>query len=168
MQIRQATPEDVEQLIAMHTRLEEHFKAANPDFWLPTPADVAGWADNYQRWIAEDDAVFLVAQDSVELAGFAVGEVLEREGGTPAVVGSIRLTYVRENRRGQGIGTALVERLLAFFESRGVQEVTTGYVVGNAEAERFWTGLGFHSIIITADAPARALRERIRDRQGDR
>jgi GNAT superfamily N-acetyltransferase len=168
MQIRQATPEDVEQLTAMHARLEEHFKAANPDFWPPTPADVAGWTDNYRRWIAEDDAVFLVAQDRVELAGFAVGEVLEREGGTPTVVGSIRLAYVREDRRNQGIGTALVDRLLAFFESRGVQEVTTAYVVGNAEGERFWTGFGFRGVILTVNASARALRERVRDRQGDR
>jgi GNAT superfamily N-acetyltransferase len=57
---------------------------------------------------------------------------------------------VRKECRKRGVGRRLVEELCGFFDSTGAEQVTLRYIVGNGEAESFWTELGFKPIIMTA------------------
>lgn len=49
------------------------------------------------------------------------------------------------------MGKSLVEKLLMFFDSKNVEDVTLRYVSGNKEAENFWKEAGFDPVIITAN-----------------
>ena len=162
--IREATPDDVDELAAMHGLLQEHMERANSRIWRLPPEAVAGRADVLRGFIEDESSVVYVAEEDGELVGFVTGTVSERDA-APSVVGSIGLVFVREGGRGEGIGTALMDTLLGFFESKGVGELTTRYVVGNREAERFWPALGFEALIITANAPLDVVRRQLDDRQ---
>jgi ribosomal protein S18 acetylase RimI-like enzyme len=63
--------------------------------------------------------------------------------------------------RRAGVGSRLVALLCRFFASEDVVDVTLRYVVGNEEAAKFWSALGFSPRIITAGTGREALERRL-------
>jgi hypothetical protein len=55
-----------------------------------------------------------------------------------------------------------VAELCRFFAAEGVADISLRYVVGNEEASRFWTALGFAPRIVTVGAELRAAEARLR------
>jgi GNAT superfamily N-acetyltransferase len=92
----------------------------------------------------------LVAEMNGEIVGFIHGKVTNRTDYSPKTVAHISTTYVLKKFRGTGVGTYLVKELCTFLRSEGVEQVTLRYIIGNREAERFWTRLGFKPLIMTA------------------
>jgi hypothetical protein len=54
-----------------------------------------------------------------------------------------------------------VALLCRFFASEDVEDITLRYVVGNEEADAFWSALGFSPRIITAGAQRVVLEHRV-------
>lgn len=50
---------------------------------------------------------------------------------------------LRIDRQGQGLGTALLKRLLETIEAAGFAEIQLGIVEGNPQSEHFWQKNGF-------------------------
>lgn len=73
----------------------------------------------------------------------------ERRG---RVVGVIDDVWVEPRHRRRGINRRIVQELLEFADSHGVQELVLEYALTNREAEAAWTRLGFSPIGVRASA----------------
>ena len=160
--IRRARREDVPALVRLIARLDEHVQRSNPRLWRPH----ADRLKALESQLACDTARVFVAEVGGEAIGCVEGHVEVVAGGGPRVRGFISRAVVAEGWRRRGTGTALVAALLAFFEAEGVEDISLRYVVGNDEAERFWQGLGFEPVIVTANQRPAALRQSLRRHTG--
>ena len=161
MKVRTATDRDKTALADLLGLLQEHLVQANPALWRSDLTDCAARASAVVQLLDADDTRVFVAEDQSQLVGCAVARVAVRPAGRPRVVGHILWAFVREVWRRQGVGTALVAQMLAFFESKGVEDISLRYVVGNREAERFWRRLGFAPVIQTANQTPERLRRNL-------
>lgn len=109
----------------------------------------------------DSNSCIVVAEMSGEVIGFAHGEVLHRTDYLPESVGTISTIYVTKSFRRRGVGKRLVEKLCQFFIKKKVEQVTLRYIIGNIEAEGFWSRLRFVPIITTASAHPEELKERL-------
>ena len=91
----------------------------------------------------------------------AIGRIERRPDRVPAASGHIRRVFVREDRRGGGIGRELVKVLCRFFAGHGVTGVSLHYMVNNAAGEQFWARLGFHPFLMMAKATLADLTENL-------
>ncbi len=144
--------------------LQDHLPHANPRLWRDGPNQASNRARVYQECLHSDSASAFVAEERGKLIGSIAGRIETRPDGQPGVVGYILLAYVREEWRNRGVGSALVEAVLNFFETNGVEDIGLRYVVGNREAERFWHGLGFEPLLCIANAQPAEVRRRLRKR----
>lgn len=74
-----------------------------------------------------------------------VGVFMERE------YGEISDVYVREPERRRGIGTALVQEALRWFEARRIGRVHLQTDTRNQLGVEFWTHLGFRTTAYSMD-----------------
>jgi len=91
---------------------------------------------------------FWVAEDKGRIVGFAYGyfrdvpdQVLEKWGATK--VGQVGLMAVEAGRRREGIGEALLQRLLGAFEKAGADLVLLDCPSEAVEAKRLYDKTGF-------------------------
>lgn len=103
----------------------------------------------------------LLAEAGGEVVGFAQGEVASRSDYSPRTVGHISLLFVVKRFRRRGIGRHLMKELHKFYRSKKARHLTVRYIVGNKEAEGFWTQLGFEPIISTNAIHLKELESRI-------
>ena len=54
---------------------------------------------------------------------------------------------LREDRRGMGLGTALLHHVMDVLEARGIRELTVGVEDDNPKARRLYTRAGFDRVI---------------------
>jgi len=157
MNIREAVEGDLDGLVALLEQLDEHVAGSNPRLW---PAE-GRRREALLKTLRDDAACVLVAEADGELIGYMAGRVGRWESGPPHVIGHLLWAFVCEEWRSRGAGRALVDRLLGFFESRGVEDITLRYVIGNAHAERFWAMLGFTPLICIANVRPEELRDKL-------
>lgn len=120
--IRKLTEEDVEPLSAIESA----------SFSMP-------WsAEDFAALLTRDYCVYYVAEVDGEVAGCCGMTNICNEGNIDNVV-------VAEKFRGQGIATALLERLLKEGDSLGVTAYTLEVRVSNASAIHVYEKLGFVS-----------------------
>lgn len=120
--IRKLTEEDVESLSAIESA----------SFSMP-------WsAEDFAALLTRDYCVYYVAEVDGEVAGCCGMTNICNEGNIDNVV-------VAEKFRGQGIATALLERLLEEGDSLGVTAYTLEVRVSNASAIHVYEKLGFVS-----------------------
>ena len=162
MTIRRARESDLGDLVAHHRLLREHLESANPRLWAPPPERSTRSRALYDECLRSDSAVVFVADQDGRIMGSITARVDERLGTGPKVVGHIQAAFVLKEWRGRGVGAALVGAVLDFFESKGAEDISLRYVVGNQEGERFWRGLGFEPLLCTANARPDELRRRLR------
>ncbi len=149
--VRPAHEDDIPDLIALRLALQAHLEASNPHIYRMSAEGRARAELQLRELLQSDDALLLVAETAAgRLGGMVTGEVKRYPHMEPALIATIGVMYVTPEWREQGVGTALVTKMLAFFHEKGAEEISLRYVIGNAEAERFWTGLGFEPRIITA------------------
>jgi len=109
---------------------------------MPIPAEDG--AERYAariRWSVDDNHVqTFVAEDEGKLVGYVFGTVVdllpetfkdERAG----ILGDI---YVAADKRGTGVGTALVQAMKDWFKLRGVSHYELHVAAMNKQGIRFW------------------------------
>ncbi len=124
MEIRPARLDDLSQIQAIYA----HHVLHGAGTFEEEPPDVAEMTARFERGTARGFA-WLVAEDAERILGFAYyGPFRERAAYRHTVEDSI---YVREDVRGQGVGKALVARLLDGAERAGYRQMIA--VIGDSE-----------------------------------
>jgi ribosomal protein S18 acetylase RimI-like enzyme len=143
--IREARPEDMEELVALAPLLADHQTLA-PVFG---PGRVDWDEEDLRRKIAEDVAAgnLLVAEREGSLAGCIYMDVREAELHRPR---SAFLAWAATSPevRGGGLGVALTQASLAWARSRGFDVIATDWRVTNLLASRFWPARGFRATFL--------------------
>jgi ribosomal protein S18 acetylase RimI-like enzyme len=162
-EIRPATQADMDALVTMRLRLQDHMAHANPGLLPMSAQGHAALPDRYREALAEATVHVLVVQarDAEELVGMAVGRIVVREDFVPSHMGRLDDVWVEPSYRRRGICRALVQQLLGFFERCGVQSLVLEYAVGNAEAEHTWRHLGFRPVLTLAHADLGEVKQRL-------
>jgi ribosomal protein S18 acetylase RimI-like enzyme len=102
------------------------------------------WRAVYRRYgeaAATPGAQFLVAEAGGEVVGFIIGEVRDWEFGAPPC-GWVFAIDVRPDARQSGIGTRLLESILAGFRRAGVRKVRTMLASDNTLILSFFRSQG--------------------------
>jgi GNAT superfamily N-acetyltransferase len=143
--IRTATPADLDLLTDLSLRFFDDLKAAVADeFWegAEPRADLA--RGDFEAAFAKKGLV-LIAALAGETAGYLYGRVepaYVRESPIESM-GYISHCFVREEARGQGVASALVQAAEAWFRDRGIDFVELRYRLANRMAAAVWEKLGY-------------------------
>ncbi|MFE4966222.1 GNAT family N-acetyltransferase [Streptomyces sp. NPDC056660] len=133
--IRPARPDDTEAVRAIRNHAIEHSTA----LWTETPQSPAEGAAWLAVHLARGSA--FVAEVAGEVAGFAVyGPWRELDGYRHTVEDSV---YVREDRHGLGIGSALLGALITAARAAGHHVVIAGIEAENTASVRLHQRFGF-------------------------
>jgi GNAT superfamily N-acetyltransferase len=101
--------------------------------------------------IARDGGGLLVAVDGTEVVGmlcFALEQPQPYLRGDIAKVGWVTELVIDERRRGQGIGTLLLEAAEQLARSLNVNRMMIGAIVGNHVARRAYERFGFRPAVL--------------------
>jgi len=159
--IRAATPADRCHLIKMRLALQRRIEASNPRVWKTTDMSEKWQAHQVDEMLNDKEGTVLIAEKDDRSIGFAYGHIEVRNHLTPSCVGFIRLIFVNKDYRKHGIGTSLIEEIVNYFKSNGVEEVSLNYILGNSEAKEFWKKLGFTPIKVSANTSLEALEKKL-------
>lgn len=97
------------------------------------------WSEqNFADLLTRDYCLYLVAEKADEIVGFAGLTKLDNEGDIDKVM-------VREDCRGEGVSSILMEYLLEEGRKRGIEAFTLEVRAGNAPAIGLYTKFGFVS-----------------------
>lgn len=137
MQVRDAAPEHVDGIVAIYNDAV----ATTTAIWNETPVDAA----NRRAWLADRERAgypVLVALDEAgTVLGYAsFGDFRAFDGYRHTVEHSV---YVRADRRGAGIGKALMQALIARARTLGKHVMVAGIEAGNAGSIALHERLGF-------------------------
>lgn len=166
MAVRDATPDDVPDLLALMAELRSAPGRAEPGVAINSSEDaLARLAD-----VAADPATRLVvAVRDASVAGMAL---LVAAPLAPMIVDStsvhVQHLQVREGMRRRGVGRALMAGALAFAEDVGAEHVVASAPPSRRDANRFYARLGMGPLVVRRAATVGALRRRLaaEDRHG--
>ena len=137
IEIRRATSDNIEQILALDEALKRHLAAA-PTFLSHGPV---GTRADLERWLADPaNALWLAALERESVAFMKHGPASEnacriiRDEATTSIVGA----YTMETMREGGIATALLDRCLDFARSQGYSRCAVDFEPMNVPAARFW------------------------------
>ena len=141
MQVRQASPEDLPDLI----RLFEELERMQRDWrvFTPRPGFYDEVASRFHQAFHSTDRVVLVAEDEGEVVGMAYGEVRIPSRFSDERSLEISGVVVRSGYRGKGAGRALVEEGARFAKEHGVSWIEVKSFWPNKPSMDFWSALGF-------------------------
>lgn len=157
--IRNAKTSDLTKLVEFRLSLQKHAEKSNPRIWRVTKEGEALLKQNQEKALRDSNNRMVVAEMSGEVIGFAQGEILHRTEYLPESVGMISFIYVAKGFRRRGVGSRLVEKLCRFFLEEKAEHITLRYIIGNVEAEGFWSKLRFEPVIKTVSTRPEELKE---------
>ena len=149
-EVKEANKSEAEILRDMMISLRKHEEKANDYTWKITGRGEDLLMDEIEKMIEKHNCRIFVSKSSEEVLGFISGEVKEQKKYKPHFYGFISSLFVKKEYRRKGIAKALLQKLLKFFKSEGIEEITLRYIVGNHEGESFWKDLEFKEVVTTA------------------
>jgi ribosomal protein S18 acetylase RimI-like enzyme len=145
--VRRAIAADVPKMVELWRAMWEVHERADPRF-ASTP-----YAEPFmRRWLEDNlsnrDAVVLVAEMGGRVEGYALGFIVRNPPVVPwEFYGHVSEVAVAPERRGQGIGRALVRALHEAFRARGCAYAEAYVAVTNPQAQAFWRRVGYGPFI---------------------
>jgi len=134
LKVREATTDDA---VAVRRVARESWHAAHADVIGPDAVEraIEEWydADSLVKSVRRDDGLFLVAVDDHSVVGFAQAVLGEETG--PAWLSRI---YVVPERWGDGVGTALLDRLERWVRGEGEDRLRLAVMAGNDVGNAFY------------------------------
>lgn len=143
--IRPATSDDIGALGRVAKRSWEH---DYPDILSRETA-----VEGVHEWYSEDrlatelqseDARIFVAERDDEIIGFVHTALAGREG-------DVLRVYVDPARRGEGVGSALLDAAIEYLFDRGVERVKAMVLAGNELGHEFYRAQGFERVQVTEE-----------------
>lgn len=148
--IRQAGEQDIERIGEMWEKLVTYHQQL--DERLPQASERGGelYGLRIIQHLEDTHTRILVAEVDGRLVGYTMGMILDLvpEMFRPQIGGFLADIFVEPDFRRNGIGGALVEALVAWFRSRGVQYMEWYAASQNQAGRAFWEALGGHEIMI--------------------
>ena len=144
VEIRPATPKDVDLIMTLELPLNRHLAAA-PVF---LPLIIDGGRASRERWLSDaTKRLWLASKDGDVVAYISLepsrSEVMPiSDEATVAITGA----YTKEGVRGCAIGTALLSRALDWARSAGYQHCSVDFESANIPGSRFWLRKGFRPV----------------------
>jgi len=139
--IRAATHDDIDALVPLWHELE----ATQSRFRAYPVAD-----DAEQRLLASfraavdaEDGDVLVAYDGDEPIGMALVHLEHPSRQSDELAAELSRVVIRSDRRGTGLGKALIAAAESWARGRGVRTLVAAIFVANEPSRRFWTAIGF-------------------------
>ena len=162
--LRPAQAADLDSLMELLLALQDRIEASNPDLWRMKPQARRNLKGQIGARLKAANGCALVAEhDEDGVVGVIFGRIVVNNRYAPSRAGQVDQAFVRADHRRAGVGSRLVALLCRFFASEDVEDITLRYVVGNEEADGFWSALGFSPRIITAGAGRDALEHHLHE-----
>lgn len=169
LKIREARKADFPVLVDFLTKLALHVAGSPPQ--PLKKKERKRLQDILAAALADDDKLVVVA-DLPESGVVGMGYlyicrgqgIWEQAGDQEFKYGVIDDTWVEPDYRQRGIFSALLSELIAFAESRDVQELMLEYSATNKEAEATWTRLGFKTTGVRAEAFTTTVKKKLAKR----
>ena len=130
-----------------------HVHAASMPELAPYVSDAETWSERralYASLFDKPDTLLLLARDGDELIGYALTHVMAVEDTwvpdtwrTGARIAEIESLAVSEARRGEGVGSALMDAVERELAARGLDDLILGVLAGNVDAIRLYERRGF-------------------------
>ncbi len=150
LEIRDATAEDLPALARLGARLAREHHVMDPErFFAPEePLE-----DGYAWWLGKERrnprAVVLAAALRGRIVGYAYGRIEPRDWNTLRDRCGVGVDlWVEPRARRAGVGSALVEALVARLAERGAPRVVLNVASGNPRATRLFAALGFRETMV--------------------
>ncbi len=164
--LRPARAADLDSLIELLLALQDRIEASNLDLWRMKSEARHNLKGQIGARLKAANSCALVAEDDEDgVVGIVFGRIVVNNRYIPSRAGQIDQAFVRVDHRRAGVGSRLVALLCRFFASEGVEDITLRYVVGNEEADGFWSALGFSPRIVTAGVRRDALEHYLHERE---
>jgi ribosomal protein S18 acetylase RimI-like enzyme len=154
VQVRAATPRDLDRLAALASLLFAHHATAGTRFAIAKGREdelrelLAGFARDAAR-------VLLVAEEADgNLLGFVLASLVRRAG--PFVEserGEIDWLFVREEGRRRGVGRGLAGAAFRWLRERGARRVEVHVERANSAGRAFWDAQGFAAAMDVLERP---------------
>jgi GNAT superfamily N-acetyltransferase len=116
------------------------------DAWFtPREGSIPGFEENAVRRIMQSEkGHVLVALDKDRVVGFSLSEIQgPSKGMAREKWGYIDTMAVTEACRRKGVGQKMLDEILAWFRSKGVERVELNFTAQNVVADSFWLKHGF-------------------------
>lgn len=143
--VRPATVDDLDECAALLARARDELagRRGAAQLLAAGQVDVAAW------WDAGPDCTLLVGEFEGATVGLAAGRVGERG------VGTVDCCYVRPEARRVGVGGALLEALVVWFEDAGCSEVDAAALPGDRDTKQLYESAGFTARLLILHRPLR-------------
>ena len=160
MEIVRAGAERIPDLQPLWESLSRHHAEVAPELAVlgEVRAEADSWAvrrDLYEEWLKDPNAFVLIAESQGDPVAYAVVQVRgpEETWATGDRVAQLETLAVLPGHRGQGIGTALVERMHEELRRLGASHYVVSVIASNADAVRFYERLGLTTFLVTYTGP---------------
>ena len=117
------------------------------------PIDGRSWIEHTVDAVAahmrQPDVTTFVAEVESRIVGYAAAQVMPpaSRGETPAPdVGIVSYNAVDPDYQGQGIGTALIQRVLSYLQEQGARVLAVWTLEADEPARRIYERLGFEEL----------------------
>jgi ribosomal protein S18 acetylase RimI-like enzyme len=145
--VRRASKADVILLSQWVQKLLNHVRESSSDIYVQDLDEDS--EEKTKRKLEErvdsDEGVILVAENKRTPVGFIMGEIA-----TPFIaeskikkIGYISACWVEPKERRKGVGRDLLQAIENWFRKKEIRYVDLHYLIGNTEAEKAWTRMGF-------------------------
>ena len=142
---RKATPADVPLLRGFESKLVAHERAKEPTLIQE------GHLEYYDILKLIEDtrsAIVLIAEIDGEPIGCGLGQIKENDPRyNETHYGYIGLMYVNESQRGKNVGSSIVQELVSWFHSKGINEVRLWTYASNPGAMKAYARYGFEHYV---------------------
>ena len=144
MTIRRAVEKDADRILALLSQVLEIHARIRPDIFISGTTKYT--PEELSEIIRDDSRPIYVAADEIDqVVGYAFCQIREiPPGGNMVPFRSVFIDdlCVDESQRGNGVGSALFEYVLAQARALGCYEVTLNVWEGNDAARKFYNRLG--------------------------
>lgn len=148
IEVREATEDDLDQVVDLWKSLAEHHAELSEDFALAWDSK-RRWSSYLRSKFAELSTKLIVAEEDGDIVGFMlcmlspnVPIYKERK------LGVMSDAYVLEERRRRGVAKKMFDVALKWFRKNKVKTVDLNVAAINLEAQSVWETLGFSPFMI--------------------
>ncbi len=147
VKIRKVEKKDLPEITEMWYKLATMHEDIVPGYDLSQNAK-ENWMEFVERGLERENMTTFVAEDH-ELVGFLNVVIRERLNIFEVTdVGMVLDVFVKKERRGQGIGTALLDRAEAWIKNKGVKTSILTVSPKNERAVKFWEDRNYETYLL--------------------
>lgn len=141
---------DVETVAQLWGALVEYHRALDPSLPPAAPQGVRRYARRLSDRVEDSMSRVFVAEADGKVVGYVLGVVVDLapEMFAQEPSGFLADIFVDEAYRHAGVGTQLVETLIAWFKEKGLRYYEWHVAARNTDSLKFWESLGGRNVML--------------------